>query len=132
KSLAHVVANARSAQNRPGEKVVGRRLLRDDSTIRETIEKNTLPRQKTIAIVEQLAYCLERPDDVFGKAVRQIVLDPANAYVRDCEPCAGQLLDDSRDQLAPLDHIKTWGNRAKLGGRHAATGEVIVDSRQLA
>ena len=68
----------------------------------------------------------------FGEIVRQIMLDAADADVGHGQPRAGQVFNDARNQLARFDHVKTDGDRAQLGSRHAATGQMIEHPRQLA
>ncbi len=60
------------------------------------------------------------------------MLDAAEPHIGDGQPRAGQVFDNSHDQLARFDHVKTDGDCTQLRGGHAAAGQMIEDARQLA
>ena len=130
--LAHVVGDSGGAQDGPGEPIGQRQLPRDRSGAGHAVDKDPVAREKPIAVRDQPSGFPKRLRDLLAEVLGKIVLDAADAGIRNRQPRPGHRLDDPYKKLARLDQIEAYGDGSELRGGHAAAGQMVGNTRQLA
>ena len=130
--LAHIVGDTGCPQQWAGETVRDRLFCRNCSNPGHAVDEDPILGQQFVAVAENAPHIGEGRPHPLGKIVWQIVRDPTDPGIADRQAGAGHGRDQIVQGLARFHQIEPHGNRARLCGGHAQTGQMIGQPGDLA